>query len=316
MAWEFAPPSEVVRQLGQLIDAEQLVAEIDEPLVTSAPIAFRIARETCRQGARANDCRAYHAIWQYLRLTGVIRSLRSDGPLFVAAAARRAREDRLRRVLICGSADYAMLAYLSHAARQAGAKTHFDVLDRCESTLRLNAWYAEQRGLSVSTVATDVFAFAPEHRYDLICTHSFLTWMDYENRPLLMQRWHDWLAPSGELCFSNRLDPEVAMESDRDFEDRRRDMAAEFFTRCDERHVTLPADRDQFADLIHQYGERTKHRRHDMPMSVMSRWMQAANLKAELVVRIKDIVTNANDRASTPVRTETRPRTWFLARRA
>lgn len=315
MTWEFAPPTEVARQLGPLIDAEQLVAEIDEPLGASAPIAFRIARETCTPGTPANDCRAYHAIWQYLRLTGVIRSLRSDGPLFVAAASRRARQDRLRRALICGTADYSMLAYLGHAARQAGAGTHFDVLDLCESTLRINRWYAEQRSLQVTTHATDVFAYTPQQPYDLICTHSFLPWMEYDSRPRLMQRWHDWLAPGGEVCFSNRVDPDVAMAADEDFEGRRRKMSVEFFKRCDELHLALPVGRDQFAELIHQHGERTKHRRHDMPMPVLSSWMESAHLAPELVVRVKDIVANAKDRPSTPVRSEGRPRTWFLARR-
>ena len=320
MAWEFAPPSEVARQLGPLVDAERLVAEIDEPLGTSAPIAFRIARETCTPGTPANDCRAYHAIWQYLRLTGVIRSLRSDGALFVAAAERRARADRLRRVLICGTADYSMLAYLGHAARQAGARTHFDVLDRCESTLRINNWYAEQRGLSVATIASDVFAHAPEQPYDLICTHSFLRWVDREKRPLLMQRWHDWLAPGGEVCFSNRIDPEVVQDRpqapDQDLDGRMDTMTMEFFKRCDELRVTLPAERDRFAEMIRQYGGRTKHRQYDMPMSALQRWMESASLVPALVVRVKDIVANAKDRASTPVRTEGRPRTWFLVQRA
>ena len=68
--------------------------------------------------------------------------------------------------------------------------------------------------------------------------------------------------------------------------------------------------------MIRRHGERSKHRRYDMPISVLRRWMESANLAPALVVRVKDIVANAKDRASTPVRTEGRPRTWFLVQRA
>src|SRR5262249_10098924 len=99
---------------GSLIGSDALVAELAEPLLESAPIAYRTALQVCPSNCSGADCTAYHAVWQYLRLAGTMRSMRVDGALFVAAAERLARGGGLQRVLISGSADYSMLAHLSH----------------------------------------------------------------------------------------------------------------------------------------------------------------------------------------------------------
>lgn len=302
--------------LGPVEDADRLLEEIAEPLHVSAPIAYAIAHETCQPGEPGDDCRAYHAIWQYLRLTDTIRSVRSDGPLFVAAAERRARTGRLRRVLICGTADYSMLAYLGHAVRRSGAATEFDVLDRCGTTLRMNQWYAERRGLSVRTIAADVMAFEPDRQYDLICAHSFLAWVPSASRPRLVERWHDWLLPEGEVCFSHRIDARNGPPNTKDHKQRVAAMTAEFFDRCRALGLDLPADCDTFADLIRQYGERPLHRQRDLTMGNTLDWLDSAGLRLDLAIPVAGLVASARDRASMPVATEGRPRMWFLARRA
>lgn len=308
--------ADVTKYLGVIADADELAAEIAEPLKISAPIAYETARRTCLPGEPANDCRAYHAIWQYLRLTNIARSVRSDGPLFIAAAARRARAGRLRRVLICGTADYSMLAYLGHAARSNGAETQFDVLDRCPTTLQLNDWYASRAGLTARTIRADVFAFKADESYDLICTHSFLAWLDYDTRPRLMERWRDWLGEGGEVAFSNRIDSAAGAAATRDHAERLEAMTAEFFQRCAEMKLELPADEKSFRELMRQYGLRTLHRKRDMPMDTMRDWLRGAGLQLDLAVPIASVVPNAKDRASAPTKEEGRPRVWFLAHRA
>src|SRR4051794_7782589 len=90
------------RLVGPLLDAESLAAEIAEPLHQSAQIQFATALERC---APEGTCQGYHAVWQYLRFANLARSVRVDGPLYVAAAERMARAGRLRRVLITATAD-------------------------------------------------------------------------------------------------------------------------------------------------------------------------------------------------------------------
>lgn len=318
MLGDLADKAQVVGHLGPLADAEQLVADIAEPLSASAPVAYEIARHNCIANLEdpPADCRAYHALWQYLRLTEVIRSLRADGPLFVAVAKRRAEAGRLNRILICGTADYSMLAHLGHGARLGGTTPHIDVIDRCRSTLGINAWYARERGLNVRTIATDVTAFAPDQPYDLICTHSFLSWLPPPERPALLKRWHAWLTPGGEVCFSNRIDPETGYQPDGGHARRSKAMTDEFFAKCDERRIALPADRATFEQLFREYTARAPFRKRDMPMSALRRWLSDAALEPALIARVEDVVSGGPDRASAPIETEGRARMWFLARRA
>ena len=305
----------VANHLGTIADADLLAAEIDEPLAKSAPMAFALARHNCATRGPANDCRAYHAIWQYLRLTGIARSVRSDGPLFVAAAERLARVGRLRRVLVCGTADYSMLAYLGHAARRVEAETSFDVLDHCATTLQLNDWYGKHANLRVRTICADVLAFEPDEPYDLVCTHSFLAWLDYEKREQLVMKWRDWLKPGGELAFSNRIDLLDGPPRSSDHGRRAETMTGEFFQRCTEMNLELPVDRESFRELIRQFCERSLHRRRDMPMETLQNWLGNAGLDLDLAVLAASVVPNNRDRASSPVQEEGRPRVWFLARR-
>jgi len=125
---------------GPIADADQLASDIAEPLAESAPVAFETAMTACASADDMTGCRAYHAIWQYLRLTDVIRAVRVDGPLFAAAVTAQAARGPLRRILISGTADYSMLAYLGHAAVKAGASPVFDIIDQCATTLRMNEW--------------------------------------------------------------------------------------------------------------------------------------------------------------------------------
>jgi hypothetical protein len=306
---------EVTEYLGVIADADELSAEIAEPLAISAPIAYALAGSTCRPGESAKDCRAYHALWQYLRLSNVTRTVRSDGPLFVAAASRRARAGRLRRVLICGTADYSMLAYLGHSARIAGVATSFDILDRCSTTLYLNDWYAKRVGLTARMICSDALSFQPDESYDLICTHSFLAWLDYHERPQIIKRWHDWLCEDGEVAFSNRIDPTDVTFPTRDRAERLEAITMKLFQGCEVMQVELPADRETLREMMKQFADGSLDRRRDMTMQRICGWLDDAGLVLDLAVPVADTVSSANDRASSPIKDEGRPRVLFLAHR-
>lgn len=52
-------------------EAASSVAELREPLLTSAPLARLAAPALCHRGAD-DDCSWYHGYWQYLRLLGIV----------------------------------------------------------------------------------------------------------------------------------------------------------------------------------------------------------------------------------------------------
>ena len=146
--------AEAKQHLDRAIDPDAVAAAIAEPLMDSAPIAFQTAIERCPPMDAPGSCRAYHAVWQYLRLAERTRSLRVDGGLYAAAAERLARMGMLRRVLVTATADYSMLAHLAFGARRGGAQPAFHIVDRCASTLELNQWYGDRMGLAVELTQT------------------------------------------------------------------------------------------------------------------------------------------------------------------
>jgi len=172
---------------------------VQEPLAESADIAAGLAARLC-----PDDCRAYHGMWQYFRLVGLIGTIGSDGR-FLMDTFERLAGNGVRRVLIAGSADYGMLAHLLSAYRRAGRVPDVTVLDRCETPLALNRWYAEHEGLGIRTVRADIHEYAADVPFDLVCTHSFLAALDPACRPSAVRAWHAALRPGGWLVTAARV---------------------------------------------------------------------------------------------------------------
>ena len=84
-----------------------------EPLELSAPLAWRLAPTLCRKDpATGEDCAWSHGFWQYLRLLGLAGDPGNHADFFHEAFTEAGRGGAALRILVCGTADYAMLAML------------------------------------------------------------------------------------------------------------------------------------------------------------------------------------------------------------
>ena len=179
----------------------------EEPLDESAPLAWEEAPRLCYRDPRSPDgCEAYHRVWQYLRLFGLVGSMESDAEFFHRHFRDAARSMRFSRVLLSATADYWMLAQLAAAYGAEGAPLDVTIADRCRTPLMLNRWYARRLGLEIRTREADLLTFDDEP-YDVICTHSFLGRFDAEGRRVLLRRWHALLRPGGKVITSQRIRP-------------------------------------------------------------------------------------------------------------
>jgi SAM-dependent methyltransferase len=179
-----------------------------EPLQSTAPLAREYAIRFCRSGlAGRGGCFWYHGIWQYLRLLGVAASPERHAGFFGRAFASLAADGGFSRVLICGTADYALLAHLVRAYGQAGGRARTTIIDRCETPLALCRWYAARVGEKVETARAEALDYRPARPFDLICTHSFLSRFPAVRREGLMAAWRAALRPGGRLVTSTRLNP-------------------------------------------------------------------------------------------------------------
>lgn len=300
--------------LRPLVAAERLIRDIDEPLDRSAPIAYEAALALC-EGAEGHGCRGYHAVWQYLRLADVWPSIRIDGPLFVAAAERLATEGPLDQMLVSGSADYSMLAHIAHGAKRGGAAPAVHVLDRCATSLQMNAWYGAERGIAVHTVQTPVMDFQPDGLYDFIATHTFISLQSPDDRPMLFRKWGEWLRPGGRLCFSDRVsDKETPYDPD-DRARRVETIARDTLARCAERGIALPCPRDEFVALIHQFGLIHRANQPAMPIETIVSWAEDAGMQLDLAVPVDQALPGAQVQNLIAEQRPDRIRVWFQFRR-
>lgn len=185
---------------------------VDEPLNLSAPLAWQLASQLCAANIAATgvDCSATHAIWQYLRLLGLIGSLDARADFYWRAFDDVTGGADSPRVLIAGTADYSMLAHTIAAFRARGVEPRITVVDLCETPLALNRWYAERSGCRIETCRTDIFGYESGAAFDAVCTDSFIARFPHAQWPRLCEKWHDLLRTGGLFITDNRLRPSNA----------------------------------------------------------------------------------------------------------
>jgi len=184
---------------------DALRAELDAAVAQTAPVAWQTAGTSCfRDPITGQSCSAYHRSWQYLLMLGIHNSTHPDTQFLLDSFRAHARRGD-RRILVSGSADYAMLAHILRAYELEHSEPRVTVIDRCETPLSLNRWYAGCAGVSVETVQSDAISYAATQPYDIVCTHSFIGWFSPENRERLVAAWAGNLRPGGHVITTRRL---------------------------------------------------------------------------------------------------------------
>lgn len=201
---EAAPvrPAKLPPWLGRALADAGRLRRLPEPLERSAPLALEWAAAHC------DGCRAYHGLWQYRRITGGVAALGADGAIYQAIVAALQREDGIGRILISATADYALQAVVRDAFLGNGldeTAAAITVVDRCQTPLLLNAWFAAERGGSVETRRGRLLEADLGGPYDFALSHSLFFWFDPSERERLAARWFAALRPGGRVLLSNRV---------------------------------------------------------------------------------------------------------------
>lgn len=176
----------------------------EEPLALSATLARELAPRLCRDDPERGSCAWYHGFWQYLRLLDFNTTPRDHAEFYRGALSGPIAAGN-RRVLISGTADYALPACMLWIFGNAGATADMTVLDICATPPRLCEWYAARVGATIATVVQDILTFDAATPFDIVATHSFLGRFSPEERRLLFARWHRLLRPGGRVVTVNRV---------------------------------------------------------------------------------------------------------------
>jgi hypothetical protein len=228
-----------------------------EPLAESAPIAWAEAPRRCYHDPQTGDtCLWYHRVWQYLRLLGVISSVRTNTNFLTRTFRDRARTGRHPRVLVSATADYSMLAHLKSAYDQEGAALEVTVVDRCETSLMLNRWYADRYHVALGTASGDVLDYAPERPIDLICTHNFLGRFDTASRGRLIAHWHALLRPAGLVVTTQRIRPDTRHARSHYTAEEARALSEQVTASARAFRPRLDIDPDELGRAVYEYAIR------------------------------------------------------------
>lgn len=182
--------------------------DLEEPLVTSADLVSGVADVLCTADhIDPTGCSWYHGTWQYLRLANLVSTPTWHHSFYQENLAESIASRADSRVLISGTADYSLLAYVLGAARDATAHAEITVLDMCPTPLFACQWLAKREGHRIRTTQEDVLncTSLALGAFDVIATDAFLTRFGAGGTPQILRAWHSLLAPGGLVITTVRL---------------------------------------------------------------------------------------------------------------
>lgn len=187
------------------------LVNLDEPLFATARFADFLSSACC-QGDYVSghdpgsSCEWYHAAWQYLRLFNMV-STPSWHDQFYRETLGTLASEGVSKILISGTADYSMLAYVLGAYRRALSPPSIVVLDLCQTPLMLCKWLAKQARVDIDIVAQDLMRYSAPSSYDLIVTDAFLTRFPPTEKQQILRRWASLLSSGGRVVTTVRVQP-------------------------------------------------------------------------------------------------------------
>lgn len=236
-------------------------ARLQDPMRRSALLATRWAPASCAAHGQQDDCSWYHGAWPMLRGLGVLQGVDGDADFFRDSIAASAAPGQ--RVLITAAADHAILALVLEAFRSRAARPHVTVVDRCPTALALNRWYGRWNGLRVDTARADITDYASSSGFDLITTHSILSFIPEALRPRLYANWRALLRSGGRLVIAQAVRPQAQEGAVRAFDaDEVERFVARTEARAQVRDIGLPLE--QIRELARRFA------RHKTALSVGS----------------------------------------------
>jgi hypothetical protein len=202
----------------------------------------------------------------------LVASPTQDLPFWREALSRITRPDAAPpRILISGASDFGICEVVRAALPGELSAAALTVVDRCNTPLLINRWYAEQVGVGIETIQADILEFTPPAPYDVICAHAFIDQLPSAQWRQLVGCWRDLLRPGGMVITLNRLQPGSRGES--------RSAAPDIRARVIEANRRLPADNPlplaETCAVLERYWRGRRGAQFDSPATIIALLSQA-----------------------------------------
>ena len=134
-----------VKQEKKSIKHKAIDKQLEEALFESADLVYDKAHELCDK-----ECLWYHASWIYLRLLDLASSPTWHEEFYYEKLNECLFDNC--NVLISGTADFTLLAFIIDIARQKKIKPNIYVLDICDTPLYACDWYAKKVDYPITVI--------------------------------------------------------------------------------------------------------------------------------------------------------------------
>jgi len=181
--------------------------DLEEPMLITASVADFLAKAIC-EGNQVDeeDCCWYHSVWQYLRILDLVSTPTWHSNFYKTQLSLLAQDNRPISILISGTADYSVLAYVLWAFREySDENLNIVTLDLCETPLFLCKWYGKHVNRTIETVASDILTYNSNNYFDVIISDAFLTRFPLDFRKKVLKKWYSLLNKNGKVVTTVRL---------------------------------------------------------------------------------------------------------------
>lgn len=184
-------------------------------LYEAAELSLQWADQYCPASEKAeaadhtNGCQPYHKAWLTLRALGILSGAGGEADFFQPALREVIQNNSPEKILITGAADFALLQQVEQALNAEQREAQITVWDICETPLKINQWYADRKGISICCEKADLREVNSNDTFDLIITHSILSFIPHEEHTTLLQKWRKWLKPNGHVVFIQAARPDA-----------------------------------------------------------------------------------------------------------
>lgn len=180
--------------------------QISNYLKQSANEVYDVAKDLCKNGIVSKDCTWYHSAWQYFRMMNLVSTPTWHDKFFRKGLSRSLIGGKKEiNILISGTADYSLLAYVINACGSVECKVNIDVVDSCQTPLFACQWYADKKSTQVNLINKNILELENYNHYDLICCGAFLTRFNKSDACKVIDKWKDLLVTGGKIVTTVRV---------------------------------------------------------------------------------------------------------------
>lgn len=228
------------------------IQQIQQPVVSTANLMHKLAENNCKGGyIDRSDCSWYHRSWQFLRILDLVSTPDWHAAFYAQTFSSISAASVPKRALICGTADYGLLAHL-HAALATKGWEIF-VLDLCDTPLEMCKWFADQKNFQIRVLKGDALELDfRDGWFGLITSDAFLTRFEQNERRTIVSEWNRCLAPGGSIVTTIRTESNITMIRASEME------ATDFVARAEAAALKLgsmlPCPLGQLREMATQYA--------------------------------------------------------------